>query len=152
MTQYFFFVFWFVLLMLGVAGRDVSAQQTPLPPQQGAKSLPNSIPQSQSNSANPGSSQQMVPGKSGAGALAPKGLSSSQVNQPKPKAPKAAMLGERSGSQMRSGNQDFRVGEAKPPVSPLSRAGGIVNGNNLTGAALPGDVQLVRPSPLEPLR
>jgi len=138
--------------MLGVAGRDVSAQQTPLPPQQGAKSPPNSIPQSQSNSANPGSPQQMVPGKSGAGALSPKGLSSSQVNQPKLKAPKAAMLGERSGSQMRSGNQDFRVGEAKPPVSPPSRAEGIVNSNNLTGAALPGDVQLVRPSPLEPLR
>jgi len=152
MTQHFFFVFWFVLSVLGVAGRDVSAQQTPLPPQRGAKSLPNGIPQSQSNSANPGSSQQMVPGKSGAGALSPKGLSSSQVNQLKPKAPKAAMLGERSGSQMRSGNQDFRVGEAKPPVSPPSRAEGIVNGNNLTGAALPGDVQLVRPSPLEPLR
>jgi len=62
------------------------------------------------------------------------------------------MLGERSGSQMRSGNQDSRVGEAKPPASPPSRAEGIGNGNNLAGTALPGDVQLVRPSPLESLR
>ena len=94
----------------------------------------------------------MATGKAGAGVLSSKGLGSAQVNQQRPKGPKAAMLGERSGSQMRSGNQDFRVGEAKPPVSPPSRAEGIVNSNNLTGAALPGDVQLVRPSPLEPLR
>ena len=138
--------------MLGVAGRDVSAQQTPSSPPLGAKSPTTGIPQSQSNSVNPGPSQQMSPGKAGAGVLSSKGLGSAQVNQQRPKAPKAAMLGERSGSQMRSGNQDSRVGEAKPPASPPSRAEGIVNGNNLAGTALPGDVQLVRPSPLESLR
>ena len=94
----------------------------------------------------------MSPGKAGAGVLSSKGLGSAQVNQQRPKGPKAAMLGERSGSQMRSGNQDSRVGEAKPPASPPSRAEGIGNGNNLAGTALPGDVQLVRPSPLESLR
>ena len=138
--------------MLGVAVREVSAQQTPSSPPLGAKSPTTGMPQSQSNSVNPGPSQQMSPGKAGAGVLSSKGLGSAQVNQQRPKAPKAAMLGERSGSQMRSGNQDSRVGEAKPPASPPSRAEGIVNGNNLAGTALPGDVQLVRPSPLESLR
>ena len=152
MTQRFFLVFWSVLLMLGVAGRDVSAQQTPSSPPLGAKSPTTGIPQSQSNSVNPGPPQQMATGKAGAGVLSSKGLGSAQVNQQRPKAPKAAMLGERSGSQMRSGNQDSRVGEAKPPASPPPRAEGIVNGNNLAGTALPGDVQLVRPSPLESLR
>ena len=138
-----------------------SSTSSSRPPPMGPTRPPNNNPQSQLNSTNPGSPQQMMqrlnsqlqsqrmtPAKPVPGISSSKGLGSGQVAQQKANAPKAEVKGEAS-RLPRSTSQTPGIGAGA--VRLPSRADSLGQGN-FSRTPVPSNAQLVRSSPLESLR